>query len=322
MHDPFISEGWSEKLHVITVISNPERYNSRYELYQKFERMVAAAGAILWTVELALGERQFAITSPDNPRHIRLRTGSESFYGHEIWSKESLINAAIIRMPPTCNYIAWVDADIQFTRPDWAEETIQQLQHFRVVQMFSHAQDVDPNFHPLKTHISFCYAFVHDLPLDKSKYHGGHQGHPGFAWAARRRTLEELGLLIDHSVLGSGDRHIAMGLIDCIEDSYHKDVHPVYKRICKTWQVRARHYVMRDVGYVPGLINHFWHGRKADRKYNDRWRILVDEQFNPDLDLKRDANGLWQLTERNWRLRKKIRDYFRSRNEDCIYVGP
>ncbi len=85
-----------------------------------------------------------------------------------------------------------------------------------------------------------------------------------------------------------------------------------------TWQDRATREIDGNIGYVDGLLLHYWHGKKKDRQYSDRWKILVEDKFDPDLDLKRDAQGLWQLTDRNPKLRDDLRCYFRSRNEDSI----
>jgi len=84
------------------------------------------------------------------------------------------------------------------------------------------------------------------------------------------------------------------------------------------WQDRANRFVKGNIGYVDGLLNHHWHGRKVDRYYSDRWRILVDNKYNPETDLKRDAQGLYVLMDRSQGLRDGIRTYFRSRNEDSI----
>ena len=62
---------------------------------------------------------------------------------------------------------------------------------------------------------------------------------------------------------------------------------------------------------------HYFHGNKADRKYQDRWKILVDNQFDPLVDIYKDSNGLWQLDDTKIKLRDSIRRYFRERNEDC-----
>lgn len=52
----------NNKLYVIACISNPVRFRSRYKLYKDFEKMVLDAGAVLYTIELALGDREFEVT--------------------------------------------------------------------------------------------------------------------------------------------------------------------------------------------------------------------------------------------------------------------
>ena len=90
------------------------------------------------------------------------------------------------------------------------------------------------------------------------------------------------------------------------------------------WQSQAEQNIRRNVGYVPGVLTHFWHGKKKDRKYWDRWQILVRNQFNPRRDVKRDAQGLLQLVDhgdlRSIQLRDELRDYFRQRSEDSIDI--
>ena len=63
---------------------------------------------------------------------------------------------------------------------------------------------------------------------------------------------------------------------------------PIYVEWCRDWQERAVKYLKFNVGCMEGLIAHYWHGKKADRRYNDRWRVLVDNKFNPMRDLKKD----------------------------------
>lgn len=312
-------EGWENKLHVVTAISNPINYNSRYELYTEFAKRIKDAGAVLWTVELAYGERSFVITDSSNPQHLQLRSGGEDRKGNVIWSKENLLNLMIQRIPKDCKYIAWIDADIIFQRPDWAEETVQKLQLHDFIQPWSHAQDLGPNCEPIdkKPQMSFCKAWWDDLDvIGKPGDYASGIGHPGYAWAARRDALDKVGGLIEISILGSADRNMAFGLIDKIEMSVHPKIHPAYLKHLKIWQVRARHYIHRNIGYLPGLITHHHHGPKTLRKYKDRWRILVDNQYNPELDLKVNSQGVLCLTERNWRLRKDIIQYFEERDED------
>jgi hypothetical protein len=100
----------NKKLYVVTCISNPVRYHSSYALYQGFRKRVNDAGAILYTVEMAFGDRPFKITDAENPHHIQVR----SFF--ELWHKENMLNIGIRRLPIDWEYVAWIDADVQFTR--------------------------------------------------------------------------------------------------------------------------------------------------------------------------------------------------------------
>lgn len=139
-------------LDVITVISNPVRWRSRYDLYRAFAKHMDDSGVRLTTVELAYGDRPFEITECDTASHVQFRTRSE------LWHKENLINLGISRLPADWKYVAWIDADIQFARMDWAQETLHQLQHYALVQPWSHAQDLGPKHEPMDRHSSFCYC--------------------------------------------------------------------------------------------------------------------------------------------------------------------
>jgi hypothetical protein len=36
----------------------------------------------------------------------------------------------VARLPNDWKYVAWVDADVNFTNPHWVRVTVQQLQHY------------------------------------------------------------------------------------------------------------------------------------------------------------------------------------------------
>lgn len=299
-------------LDVVTAISNPQRYRSRYSLFRDFEKMVRCAGARLTVVELAYGDRPFEITDPSNPRHHRFRSP------HQLWHKENLLNLGIGRLPSDWQYVATVDADVAFARHDWVQETIQRLQHHPVVQMFCTCHDLGPNHETFASYDGFVSSWIKNdrkLGLDAYAHRKGNW-HPGYAWAYRREAIDQLGGLIDTAALGSGDRHMAYGLVGEMPQSIHPDLSRDYGEQLMIWQARAERYIRRNVGYVPGTISHFWHGRKPDRRYNDRWKVLTDSGYSPSLDLKRDWQGVFQLTERSIPLRDGIAQYFASRNED------
>lgn len=318
-----------DHFYVVTCVSNPVRYRTRYELYRKFKAMCESANVKLITVEMAFGGREFEVTERDNLHHIQLRSIDE------LWHKENMLNLAInyvLQIDPQAREIAWVDADVTPMRPprEWFEETWHALQHYEVVQMFESAHDLDPNFNQIgKPQIGFMNAYIksgYQKPTGAGTWaldYYTRVGHPGYAWAANITALNHLGGLIDTAILGAGDRHMALGLIGCIENSVSNEIHPNYMRELLEWQERAKRYIRRDVGYVPGSIAHFWHGKKKDRGYSSRWKILIENQYDPTTDLKRDAQGLYQLesfSDRQLRLRDQIRSYFRARSEDSIDV--
>ena len=346
----------SSPLYVITAVTNPHRYYTRYKLYQAFEKMVQDAGAVLYTVEVALRDRHHEITQPDNPQHIQLRSPEI------MWFKENAQTIALshlLRDHADAEYIAFVDADIHFTRPDWVVETIHQLQIYRVVQMWSVSIDLAPDSEhnatayqqPIAQCQSLMYSYMKDRailnPINrKLARQGNGEGNPsatgrgpgifqntkpdlyagvarapgllhtGYAWAWRRSALADVGGLGDIGILGSGDRHMAYALLGEVGRSMHPALHESYKHYWFEWQRRAEEHIKRKVGIVPGTLLHYWHGSKQFRRYQDRWKILIENNFDWRTDLKKDVQGLWSLTERNWQLRDDLIGYFQVRNED------
>lgn len=323
-----------DDLHVIAVISNPQRYRRRYDLYRRFEDHILKRFPHLWVVETAYGDRPFEITTPSNPYHIQFRTDTE------IWHKENMINLAINRLPSSAKYVVWCDADILFQKQAIGQAIKQQLQHFDFVQCFSQAIDINHDDELQAVHNGFVWSYVQNMrkPPQGAGF-GGYYAtnpkqpfwHPGYVWAARIDAISKVGGLVDVAILGSADHHMAMGLIGQVErsipDKLFKNTmgkkdpkvfgYRYYKEILE-WQVLAERHISRNIGYVKGTIIHMHHGRKADRRYVERWQILYDNDFDPDTDIKRDRQGLWTLTGNKPRLRDDLRTYFECRNEDAV----
>lgn len=303
-------------LHVICMVSNPVRYLSRFELYEGFAAHVAQSPvAKLYTVECAFGDRAFEVTQPDRQEHLQVR------HATELWVKESALNLAEHRMlPRDWKYIAWVDADIEFLNPRWAQETLHQLQHHPVVQMFETAVDLSPTRSVVQVHQGFGaqHALGKEIVAVSGAYDASSRPfwHPGYAWAATRTFWENIGGLIEEAALGSGDHHMALGILGAAERSIPSGLHPNYPKMVLEWQGRALRAGRRDLGCVPGAIAHNWHGPKAKRGYVSRWDILRKHQYNPVADLVRSEHGLIELVEGRHGLRDDIRRYFRQRDED------
>lgn len=318
---------------VITVLSNPVRYKRRYELYWRFAEMCHDAGVNLITVEQAFGDRPWMVTSSRNPHHLQLRSVEE------LWHKENMINLGVKHAcaiaPGQVREVAWVDADCRPARTprDWFEETWHQLQHHEFVQMWEWLVDLDYNFNPIgQAQPSFMATYIKygtptprvfkKLQAQGIGYSGGNLfGRPGLAWAANVDAFNKVGGLIDFSILGAGDWHMAHGLINTMNVASAEFKHSNYAAKMLEWQKKAVRWIKKDVGYVSGMVYHDFHGAKVNRQYGTRGQILVSNKYDPDTDIKYDAYGMLQLetwTPRQIRLRDQIRSYFRSRNEDSI----
>jgi hypothetical protein len=296
----------NEKLYVITCIFNPENYQSRYKLYHNFEEYLKKFDNVeLYTVELAIGDQDFAVTSENCPRHIQLRTNEV------LWYKENLLNIGIKQLPNDAKYIAWIDADIDFVEENWVEKTIIALNKHPVVQMFKKANDLGPDNEIISTAKGFVYKWITGDFTEQNR------GRSGLAWAATREALDNLGLLIDWGVVGSGDWFMVFALTDQLTAENMKKKTGGYSGdALKIWADKCKVHIKKNVGYVNLTLNHFWHGKKSNRGYNWRWKILSENKFNPLTDLDYDEQGLIKLRVEKPQLLEDIKNYFHSRNED------
>lgn len=303
------NEPIESQLHVVIVVSNPCLYKRRYELAHRFIRkMLKTPYIVLYIVELAYGGEDFYITQAGNPHHLQIRTRTAP-----LWHKENMINLGIQKLlPAEWRAMAWIDADIEFDSPTWPMDTLKILNGYKdVVQLFSHAIDMDARGYTLSTFSGFGY-----------NYELGHcymgagldYWHPGFAWACTRRAYERMGGLYQMSILGSGDHNMCYSFIFNVLESVNHSAHPDYKATLEEWQSRS---CRLRLGYVPGVIRHFFHGSKKNRKYRERWQILVKHSYSPKLHITTNGDGLLVPTkECPQELLDDIMQYFKERNED------
>lgn len=266
----------------------------------------------VYGVEAAFGDRHHEVTCSENAHDLQLRTHSE------IWVKENLINLGVrYLLPRHWKYMAWVDTDIFFRDPHWARETLHQLQHFAVVQPWSDCADLGPLGGISRHFRSFGFQHQRRQPKQMHPSQPYQYAHSGFAWACRRDFYEAAEGLVDFAILGSADHHMAFGMIGEIKNTIHQGMSPSFFRRCQEWQDRVRRVTHDEVGFVPGRIEHQFHGPKARRYYRERWQILVDAKYDPDKNLMYDDAGVLQLIG-NPKLEHAIRLYNRARFEDSI----
>lgn len=345
------TKGWvqpdrvAEPLYCIVPIFNAFRWKSRWKHAARAIKHFTESGAVVYVVEAAFGEREHAmpeivphkIFADAKPIHDELAPNcrhDDEYRGlhrylpfrtrTEAWLKECLIDVGVSFLPRDWKYVAWLDADILFSRPNWVGETIHLLQHYKFLQMFSQAQDLDPDYTVIAQRPSFVWAYQNDLKLNDPYYASG-QGlgaWSGLAWACTREAWDEVGGLPDYCLHGGADYHMAFALIGEVSKSVRKDCHQAYKQRLMQWQKRAEKHIRRNVGCMTGTLQHMWHGKKMNRKYGNRHKLLAETRYNPNTDIKYDAQGIIQLvddgTPRFIKLRDGLRKYALERNEDEI----
>ena len=304
-----LNEPLSQKLHVIAVISNPCLYATRYILMREFiQRMELDEPDVeLYIVEMTYGSQKFIITDSKNPKHLQLRTETP------LWHKENMINLGVQKLlPKNWKAFAWIDSDLEFENSTWAIDTLKVLNGSKdIVQLFSHAVDMDKQKLTMSVFNSFGYQFT-----KQNKYSGVGPNfwHPGYAWACTRRAYEKMQGLYDKSILGSGDHNMALSLINNGQKSINVGAHENYKQSINEYQKRINGL---RLGYIPGVIRHYYHGTKANRKYSERWQILVSRQYDPYIHVTYDKNGILIPTSQfPDKLKDDIYTYFAERNED------
>ena len=341
---------WSDdqQLHLAVPYSNPFRWRTRRELFNNFRQQISLQPNVhLHVGELAYGDRPWEITG-EHQGDVQFRTTSEMFH------KENIINETIRTFPPNWRYGGYADGDFTFTRHDWSLETIHLLQHYDFVQLFSTYTDMTGSgYGGLKPTI-VGYSFAHNYVaaghvLHKSINPGGwgmtrngrhtpmtHYGPPygqlmgvggvgigalGGAWAFRRSAYETVGGLLDTCILGHGDWFMAFGLICEVtmgkvgrslgSKLYHRN----YNNAILAWQHRAA-LLKKNIGCIDQFALHNFHGSKKNRGYQTRDQILIKHKFDPIMDLRRNFQGIYELTGNKPDLRDAIRDYFIARQED------
>jgi hypothetical protein len=296
-----------DKLNIIVVISNPCLYATRYILFKEFIKRLEEeeVNVRVYVVELIYKNQTFIITEKTNKNHLQIKTDIP------IWHKENMINLGVKLLPTGYKAFAWIDADIEFENTSWALDTLKILNGSKdVVQLFSHCIDMAKDESTLNIFNSFGYSFSKNKPYTLK---GMDYWHPGYAWAMSRKAYEKVGIY-DKGVLGSGDSIMALSFINKVQYNLNCNYHADYKQSMLEYQKKAKSL---RLGYVPGVIRHHYHGTKANRKYVERWKILIEHQYSPVHHLLYDTIGILVPSRLfSDEFKQDIMNYFKERKED------
>lgn len=307
-----------DELWGITAYFNPAKYRRRLENHRYFRQRL---GIPLLAVELSF-DGQFELAATDADRIVQISGGAI------LWQKERLLNVALAALPRGCTKVAWLDCDIIFGRSDWAEATSSLLDRHPLLQPFSHAQFMPPDWQPgeqadsLEVKHPPAFLIAEGAPVEAAiafARDGARQMAytPGIAWAARRELLTRH-LFYDACIMGGGDGALmraAYGFPWLTRDLQRMG--PERYAHYLAWAEPFRESLDGEtVGFVPGNVYHMWHGASTRRRYTRRHEGFAQFEFNPTVDIALAANGAWRWASSKPDMHAFARDYFIERNED------
>lgn len=316
--------GNKEKLYIVTCVSNIMGWKTRIVLANSaISHWLNNNNVHIILVECAYGQGDSGFQMEhfrhtENLTYIQVRANSSA------WNKESLLNIGLKRVPEEAEFVASIDADIHFRCEDWVRRTISSLRYFPVVQMWETACDLgaDNSVIAFQRSLGSLYAKGCQMNLPRPGFmpnwkFNGHDthGHPGYAWAWRKSFLDMVGGFFDKGLCGGGDRHMALGIIN-VTDTILPTLHDGYDEAVSEWSRKAYVESGGRLGYVPGTIEHAYHGDKKNRAYVDRWHILKELKFDPTKDVVYNEHGVIEFKRERADLEMALHNYFISRDED------
>lgn len=322
----------------LTVLFNPLNYSSRKDNYFRFREHTRRQGLWLLAVELSYSDETFLndtsaemvvhvnikstydqFDEPDNEERMHDRNSNEDDVQSltVMWQKERLLNIGLEHLfhllnqdgtqVPTCENIAWLDADVIFLNENWVEDSCAALEHdFTVLQPFSKAirlsdketrdlpQTRRDYLHPaaeLQTSSAFDSSKLKTVPRVERIHFAG------FAWVARRAVLEDI-MLFDKAIIGGADSLMASAFHNPIQDLRQKIENGDFDSLSKnrpliqsflSWAEPVHALTEGKVGLLARGENrllHLWHGDIGNRQYSQRYRILVHGRYDPEEDIE------------------------------------
>jgi len=284
----------------ITCHFNPIEYENIVRNYWMFREDIQKSGVDLFTIELSFNKKfeiEDAIHVEGGPEHI-------------MWQKERLLNLLIDQLPAKYDKIAWVDGDILFDNPKWAEDAEKVLDECPFVQLFETGTATNADLDP-----------EHSMPSIAAAGQTATAARPGFAWSARREVLEACGGLLDTHIMGGGDNMMYYAAMGMFSTYMLTRTNVEWRRSYLKWAAKFYRQIHGKVGYVPGNVMHLFHGTYADRQYVERWMILSRNRYNPEEDIRINENGIWEWASEKPDLHEAVAEYFEERKEDEQWIA-
>ena len=229
--------------------------------------------------------------------------------------KEQLMNKLEKLVPAKYTKLVMLDGDIIFDSPDWVDQVSISLNNFDIIQPFNKACWLMPGNKIIRSwKYSYAHALVKNIPIDAGNLH---VYHPGFAWAFKRKTFNELGGFYPNAIIGSGDMLFTFNFFqDSIPEKWITDSLKTRVTI-EDWP--AYHANFKKVAPKLGIVDiralHLFHGLTINRQYKTRYAKFAHLLKNKwDDYIKYNDDGITEFKDP--KLRHVLLSYFKGRNED------
>ena len=250
--------------------SNSAKLKSHYiKFRQKFPYSIT-------TVEVALPDQEFFI-----PDSIKIRADTHNI----LWQKERCLNIAIEELPSNVDSIAWVDTDVFFHNTNLVKDTEKALSNHKVVQLFEQCIE-KPTVNPYHNNFGIGKRLVDELDIEFPAI--------GFGWAFRKDVLID-NCLYDGNPVGNSDVLQLLVWLGAWNHATILDLPKHYRKEFLLWAWDSYEKVQGDIGYVAGVLEHFYHGKLLYRQYHKRNDLLLKHNYLPSKDLRLDSNDLYCL---------------------------
>lgn len=231
---------------------------------------------------------------------LRVRGASIMFQKENLWA------IAEHRVPSQYTKIAFLDGDILLDNvKTWASRVSSILCEVNVIQPLSAIKFEDPEGTTQQPLLVAC-STVRETLFDPQMAYPS----PGYGLALQRGWLRSVGGLIEMAVSGAGDLFTLGGLC---ASTYMRTTQAYKESPFAHADIERfiRNASGARVGYVPHEALHLYHGKRAERQYTTRHKILAGLTAK---DFKRNAYGVVEYTDSVWNSHMKA--YFHARRED------
>jgi len=263
----------------ITCLFNPAADPRRLGNYHRFAHELLDTGLQLWTLEAIFPGQRFALAP--GRRTVQLVCDADQV----LWQKERLLNLLAERLPADVDAIAWIDADVLFDCRGLVDLVEQALQRVPILQLWEYAVFLDaagrPGHWPNRQQAVPSVAAANYGR--RKKILSPAQLHSGFAWAMRRETWRAMGGLYAYDLGGAADGIQAGAWIaNDLPNPYLNHRSPALQSHARRWCATAAAAIAgHEVGYLPIMVGHLYHGEIAGRRYGPRARILARHHYDP-----------------------------------------